>query len=45
MQLPQHRGQGFKRVKDSGGNLDQDDIVAEGPEKVLFNREIGDIVG
>ena len=38
VQLPQHERQGFKRVEGPGGNRDQDDIVAEGPEKVLFDR-------
>ena len=41
MQLAQHRRQGFERVEDAGGYRDQDDVVAEGPEKILFDRVHG----
>ena len=35
VQLPQHVRQGFKRVEDAGGHRNQNDVVTEGPEKIL----------
>ena len=41
MELAQHHGQGFYGVEHAGGDGDEQNIVAEGPEQVLPDRAHG----
>ena len=41
MQLAQHARQGFERIQDAGCHRNQNDVVAKGPEKILFDGPHG----
>ena len=41
VQLPQHDRQGLERVENSGGDRNQNDIVAKGPKEILLDGRHG----